>query len=278
MLGSPNTTLHGRSTNYYWEGPGLLSVKTFTRGRARYQAGGGHFAVDDSNYLILNHGQEYSITIEATKPIESFCVFFTAGLAEEVQASITLTHQALLDHPASSGDGPVSFVERTYPRTASFMTTFENLRSGRLQGEREDEAYRLLLATLLQVHAGTRREMEAVSAARPATREELYRRLYLARDYAESFLERTVTLQEMASIAGLSPNHLLRTFRDVFGCTPHQYIVNRRMAHARGLLANTDLPVTEVCFAAGFQSPGSFSSLFRRLMGCAPIEYRRSTR
>jgi AraC-like DNA-binding protein len=79
----------------------------------------------------------------------------------------------------------------------------------------------------------------------------------------------------MARAASLSPNHLLRAFRSVFGQTPHQFVVEKRLAHARTLLVRTDMPVTEICFALGLHSPGSFSTLFRRRMGMAPEEYRR---
>jgi transcriptional regulator GlxA family with amidase domain len=63
-------------------------------------------------------------------------------------------------------------------------------------------------------------------------------------------------------------------FRGAFDATPHQYLTRRRIERARDLLAGTDLDVTEICFAVGFQSLGSFSALFHRCVGHAPTTYR----
>jgi hypothetical protein len=49
----------------------------------------GHHAVDESSYLVLNHGQTYSINIESRQPVESFCLFFAEGFAEDVQRTLS---------------------------------------------------------------------------------------------------------------------------------------------------------------------------------------------
>jgi AraC-like DNA-binding protein len=127
---------------------------------------------------------------------------------------------------------------------------------------------------LLQVHMRVRREAESLAAARPGTREELYRRLSRARDYMLARLDQPVLLDEMARVACLSPNHFIRTFRQAFGQSPHQYLVSRRLERAEMLLAGTERPVTEVCYSVGFESLGSFSWLFRKRYGVSPTGYR----
>jgi AraC-like DNA-binding protein len=87
-----------------------------------------------------------------------------------------------------------------------------------------------------------------------------------------------VTLSEVAGIACLSPNHLLRSFRKIFGTSPHQLLTERRLEEAKRLLMTTDLSVTEICLASGFESLGSFSSLFRKRCGFAPSQYRQAKR
>ena len=84
-------------------------------------------------------------------------------------------------------------------------------------------------------------------------------------------------LQQIGRAAGLSPNHLLRGYRALFGRTPHQQLIELRLARAAELLRAGDASVSEVCLAVGFSSLGSFSALFRRRMGCAPQAYRRRT-
>jgi AraC-like DNA-binding protein len=83
-----------------------------------------------------------------------------------------------------------------------------------------------------------------------------------------------LTVRQLAARAGISPFHFIRAFRAAFGCTPHQYLRTRRIERAKELLVTTPLPVTEICDQIGFQSLGSFSSLFRRLANETPAQFR----
>jgi transcriptional regulator GlxA family with amidase domain len=128
---------------------------------------------------------------------------------------------------------------------------------------------------LLQVHYQVYQEVETLPAVRATTREELYRRLYLAKEYAAAAFDQPITLNDMADVAGLSPNHLLRMFKQLFHQTPYQYLTTQRLNQAQQLLSQTDRSVTDICFSVGFESLGAFSWLFRRRVGLAPTEYRR---
>lgn len=74
--------------------------------------------------------------------------------------------------------------------------------------------------------------------------------------------------------AHFSRYHFIRTFRRILYETPHQYITRKRIEKARELLALSDLSVTDICFEVGFESLGSFSTLFHRVVGWAPSVYR----
>ena len=84
-----------------------------------------------------------------------------------------------------------------------------------------------------------------------------------------------ISLAEVARAACLSPYHFHRLFRATFRTTPHEYLTRERLERARHLLANEDLPVTEVSLRAGFEALGSFSTMFRRRFGVSPREFRR---
>ncbi len=83
-----------------------------------------------------------------------------------------------------------------------------------------------------------------------------------------------LNLDRVARQAHFSRFHFIRLFRQAYGQTPHQYLIRRRIAKAKELLAAGRLTVTEVCLAVGFQSLGSFSSLFTRAVGQPPQRYR----
>ena len=89
------------------------------------------------------------------------------------------------------------------------------------------------------------------------------------RDYAEA-----LDLDDLAREAGYSKFHFARTFAAAYGETPRAYLTRRRVERAKNLLRTANLSVTEVCYLVGFGSLGSFSPLFRRLVGQSPSVYR----
>lgn len=85
----------------------------------------------------------------------------------------------------------------------------------------------------------------------------------------------TLTLQDQAEIAGFSPFHFARTFRDIIGIPPGEYLTALRFERAKELLLTTDASVTDVCYEIGYESLGTFSSRFRQLVGVSPLQFRR---
>jgi AraC-like DNA-binding protein len=100
------------------------------------------------------------------------------------------------------------------------------------------------------------------------------RHLLRAKDLADARYVEPLTVADLARAAGLSPAHFSREFRRTFGEAPHRYLLTRRLERAAALLRNTDRPVTEICFAVGLGSVGSFVTSFRRVYGVAPLAYR----
>jgi AraC-like DNA-binding protein len=103
-------------------------------------------------------------------------------------------------------------------------------------------------------------------------------RLWAARRVIDERYADSLVVEDVARAAGLSLYHFIREFRRAFGCTPGRYLRERRLTRARQLLAVSDLPVTEICFAVGFESLGSFCTLFRKSEGATPATYRASQR
>ncbi len=83
-------------------------------------------------------------------------------------------------------------------------------------------------------------------------------------------------MDELATLSGYSVRHFNRQFRARFACTPHDYITQRRVAIARGLLLDPNLKVHQVATQLGFSSVAIFSRWFRREVGVSPREHRES--
>ena len=104
--------------------------------------------------------------------------------------------------------------------------------------------------------------------------EELNRRLLRARDAMDRAYAEPLDVRTIAAVAHCSPAHFSRSFRAVFGETPHRYLQRRRVERSMFLLRETDRSVTDVCFDVGFTSLGTFSRTFTAIVGETPSHYR----
>jgi len=111
-----------------------------------------------------------------------------------------------------------------------------------------------------------------------ATAPDVLERLDRARRFIDLCYDLPLDLDEISSHACFSRYHFLRLFRQAFNKTPHQYLTERRIERAKELLSGNELRVTDVCFEVGFQSLGSFSSLFHKSVGHPPVLFREKTR
>ena len=112
----------------------------------------------------------------------------------------------------------------------------------------------------------------------PLVEDETFARLCRSRDYLAASFDHPVRLSDAASHACLSPFHYHRMFVRAFGETPHDFLTRRRIDRAKQMLARDECPVTEICLAVGYESLGSFSSLFRSQVGSSPSAWRQSLR
>src|SRR5512133_2332040 len=117
----------------------------------------------------------------------------------------------------------------------------------------------------------------AVVTTRPGEAERLrdLARLRRVRDRIDREYAQPLDVEALARGAHMSAGHLSRAFRLAYGESPYAYLMTRRIERAMALLRRGDLSVTEVCFAVGCSSLGTFSTRFTELVGVSPSVYRR---
>lgn len=105
--------------------------------------------------------------------------------------------------------------------------------------------------------------------------EDTNRRMLRARDVMDRSYAEPLDVATLARIAYVSEAHFIRTFRATFGETPNRYLQRRRVERAMFLLRSTQRSVTDICMDVGFASLGTFSRVFKDVVGEPPSEYRR---
>lgn len=94
------------------------------------------------------------------------------------------------------------------------------------------------------------------------------------RNYINHHFDQALNLNKLSHIRFTSKFHLLRLFKKYYGLTPKQYLINKRIEKSKEYLKSY-MTVTETCFAVGFESPSSFSTLFKKKTGLTPIEFQK---
>jgi transcriptional regulator GlxA family with amidase domain len=108
------------------------------------------------------------------------------------------------------------------------------------------------------------------------TRQPAARHLVKAKDLADARYFEPLTVADLAAAASLSRAHFSREFKRLYGESPHEYLLTRRLERAAALLRTTNRPVTDIAYSVGHSSLGSFTTSFTRIYGRSPSAYRES--
>ena len=102
----------------------------------------------------------------------------------------------------------------------------------------------------------------------------LYHRIVRAKMFIDAHFAEDIDVDNIADEASFSKFHFIRTFKSIYGITPGQYLIARRMDKAQDLLKEGK-SVTEACFQVGFRSITTFCGLFKKTVGKKPLQFRK---
>jgi AraC family transcriptional regulator len=143
-------------------------------------------------------------------------------------------------------------------------------------GSADDRLYIETIAQLIGAHLARAHSSRARAVCKSESLDGLSStRVRHLLDYIEQHLGEDLSLEALAAEVNLSPLYFARAFRSAVGKSPHQYIVARRVDHARQLLAGTTMPIAEISLASGFSSQSHLCNWFRRIVGVSPAAYRK---
>jgi AraC-like DNA-binding protein len=106
----------------------------------------------------------------------------------------------------------------------------------------------------------------------------LLRRLLRAKDRMDAASHEAWPVKRLAEVSGVSEAHFARSFKRAFGLPPHRYLLTRRIEQATTLLRDTDLSITDIAFATGWESLGTFGRIFHDITGKSPSAMRDDAR
>lgn len=272
---STNTAFYRRSSLQGY------SLKFVLSGTEPYRINGQPRIVQPDQFLVVSHGSEVEVEIASPEPVHGVCVFFSTHQIRDVWHTLQTDDALLLDTP-TRGDTTPAFHEHVFTARHNLLGQRLATLAHRISTQPvavpnlTDDLFYELAVHLCQQQQTHRRHLTQLPAQKRTTREELYRRLLLARDYMHDTLTEPTRLSDMAAVACLSDYHFLRTFKAVFGESPYQYVLRLRLQKAVDLLRYGSLSIGEIAIICGFDEVQAFTKLFRKQHGLGPMRFRRS--
>ncbi|WP_316841154.1 AraC family transcriptional regulator [Pedobacter gandavensis] len=259
--------------------PGKYAIQMIFNGAAAYTIGNRELTLYSENFIFLNKDTSYSRKIDSEQKVDAMSVLFDPDFVIDFEYARTAKSELLLDEPESNQRKAPVFVEAIYPLEGDIKFNLLNLKKHLDQGSNDN----LLLNTYLEhclvnyyalYDAEVIDRTASLNCLSRSTKSEIIRRLSIARDYIISNYNKNIGLEEIARIACLSVNHFLRTFKQAYHQSPHQFLTSIRLRQAKYFLRNTDYPVNEIVDIVGFECPSSFIRLFRNSFHITPGQYR----
>lgn len=236
-------------------GVSLLISRRSRPGTSRIDLGAGRFTADLSapNYLVAPPDQV--CTYELSADIDLLAVEFPV--------------ETFRNHPWRLQDlGPLHFGARTDPLPIQLAERLWELSAQGLT-RLEADSLSMAIVTLL-VRAP--RSAPTLRAPRGGLG---VRDLQRLADHWRDRIADDLSLADLAALVGLSPYHFARAFKASMGIPPHRYQMTLRVERAKDLLATTGLSITEIAHACGFASSQHMATVFRRIVGATPSDYRK---
>ena len=280
--GKENWIVCGRAQRaQYPEYRQTCSIKAAFQGSEHYFVDRRRLTVTDETYLVLNEGRSYGSQLSAPTEAFSFAIFFRPGLQAEVALAARLNVEQALDADAERLYAPLEFNEnlRRHDKVVSPVLQWirRHVEMGVDDAGWYEEQFQYLLIRMLQSEQRLAELPQRLDCVRASKRRELMRRLGWATDFMHSNLHRTLTLDDLADAARLSSFHFLRTFRQLHGVTPMEYLREQRTRRALAMLESTELPVAEIAQLVGLSRLTLWRAVSKRA-GSSPKSLRMISR
>lgn len=252
-----------------------FAIKYVLEGTERYTVNGMPFHIGADQYLLANRWVDNRVTIDCARPVKGLCIELTTGVMDEVAQAWALPEAVDEGCVAGFFTGAEFPESRNDARRTSLGPLLRELAAALFrdptdQGHASRGLYYRLAEHVVLDHLASIPRLRAVRAIRPATRKLIFQRVQRAKAFMDACFMQPIDVADMAREAAMSAYHFHRAFRAVEGVSPHRYVQQRRLHHARELLRAGHASVLEAAVRSGFADAAAFSKSFRKAYGHPP--------
>jgi AraC family transcriptional regulator len=257
-------------------------IRHVVSGNEQYTINGRSYKVGAGTYLLANRTAEGSVFVESKTAVRGICIDIAHELISEAVAFQIRPDTAQLDSNLDVFFGTDQYLDHQYSakstqvggileRVNSYLTS-SNLGDYAIN----QEFYYALAEAVVIDHLPIYQQLQQLRVVKSQTRNALYRRVEKGKEFLDQAFLQPLTVGQIAREAYLSEYHFYRLFKQVYGMSPHQYIVHKRLAFAHVCLLQGADTVSDLAIASGFADVQSFCKAFKRKYGVTARALRRS--
>ncbi len=248
----------------------MFSIKYVKTGEEFYTIAGKEYRVPHNCFIITNPDQELQINIDSKSMVEGLCFFFDKELIQQIAFTQTNKLKDQLGEAGINNDFILNenSLEKIFNKPIhSFGTSvqpfFEFDDYQQLSKQEITSLLMNLAEELVQHQFNTKRQLKQLAPTKSSTRDELYKRLQIGRQFMHDNLNKSISLKDIAKATCLSAYYFHRSFRCFFKMTPQQYLQFIRMQKAHEYLIR-DYSKAEVADLCGFKDPKYFAKVYKK--------------
>ncbi|MBK9452696.1 MAG: helix-turn-helix transcriptional regulator [Bacteroidetes bacterium] len=258
-----------------------LSVKMVIAGTGeRYKIGERNHQIVPGRFLVVNHHQRFQCRVQANEAVEGMCFYIDPASVQEVNHFARAGHRRMLDEAGNVNSTTPVFTEKVFGLTESTLGNFLQAMTPILRDSEKrkrvnfDEFFITMAEHLVHSEFQTKLMIDSLKNEKPSTREELYRRISLAKCHIDEHYLQELNLDTLAEVAMTSKYHFLRCFKEIYHCSPYHYVLQKRLQHTAHLLLKDRHSLTEIALETGFTDRRAFNKAFKKMYGTLPTAFR----
>lgn len=255
------------------------SIKLSLAGTEYYKINKKEFAVPEMKYLTATTPCDSLGYFESKTIVKGLCIDIDISLINQAYQVLSSGGVINLDDTLPGYFNSKNFFSSVYPVGSTelgrkLIDINSKIISKSFNPAFIDEEFFLQLAELAALHEFENlNRLNSLSSIKFSTKKEILKRLLTGKDFIDGNFRKSIDIKQIAAQCCLSEFHFFRSFKEVFGTSPHNYILNRRLNEAKELLNEQNYSIGEIAHICGFADIHSFSKSFKKNTGISPTKF-----
>lgn len=256
-----------------------FSIKYVLEGNEQYHINGEDYSIHPGQLILTNNHAEGSVKIISPKPVRGLCIDIHPEIMAQVTGSLIRPDTAEIDLSLDKYFTGEDFLERKVSTQNShlgqYLEAMAKMATPNLKQFEQSltkEVFFILAEKAVMDHLPVVKQLRALNTVKSATRKDLFRKVERGKEYLETHFLEKVTVAAAAHAAAISEYHFFRLFKKMYGVSPLQMVLHRRLNFAYKLINEGGTNLTQIAYLTNFTDMAAFSKAFKKQFGKSPSQ------